>query len=217
MEQSLPIAANLLYQQASIVSDIVLHEQRTTGKIPDIPMAFQRKFYAFPPHQRPAHGRQGQLLRLLPLPDGQGNPLRHGLADRRQLQGHALSHLFQPHALPAPRAGADGKHDQTRNPARRLLHLLRAKDLRSQYSKMAVNLAMDVVVNTYLDHLPPFSTTLAWVNMNYSLLLKPFESLEYYVDKIQSAPPAHGQERPARIGKRIGRIRRRFLRPCHDA
>ena len=46
---------------------------------------------------------------------------------------------------------------------------------------------MDVVVNTYLDHLPPFSTTLEWVNTNFSLLLKPFESLEYYVDKIQTA------------------------------
>ena len=67
------------------------------------------------------------------------------------------------------------------------LHLIRAKELRENYSKQAITLAMDVVVNTYLDHLPPFSTTLEWVNTNFSLLLKPFESLEYYVDKIQTA------------------------------
>ncbi|MCI5532054.1 MAG: hypothetical protein MR395_05575, partial [Caecibacter massiliensis] len=30
-------------------------------------------------------------------------------------------------------------------------HLLRARDLRSSYSKLALNLAMDAIVNTYLD------------------------------------------------------------------
>ena len=47
MEQSLPIAANLLYQQASIVADAVLAEQRRTGSVPDVPADFQKKFYAF--------------------------------------------------------------------------------------------------------------------------------------------------------------------------
>lgn len=44
MEQSLPIAANLLYQQASIVADAVLAEQRRTGSVPDVPADFQKKF-----------------------------------------------------------------------------------------------------------------------------------------------------------------------------
>ena len=47
MEQSLPIAANLLYQQASIVADAVLAKQRRTGSVPDVPADFQKKFYAF--------------------------------------------------------------------------------------------------------------------------------------------------------------------------
>ena len=47
MEQSLPIAANLLYQQASIVADAVLAEQRRTGSVPNVPADFQEKFYAF--------------------------------------------------------------------------------------------------------------------------------------------------------------------------
>ncbi|MCH4166100.1 MAG: VWA-like domain-containing protein [Megasphaera sp.] len=67
------------------------------------------------------------------------------------------------------------------------LHLLRARDLRNDYSKLAVNLAMDTVVNTYLSPLQPDAITLAWVNTMYRLALKPFESFEYYADAIQEA------------------------------
>jgi len=67
------------------------------------------------------------------------------------------------------------------------MHLIRAKEFQGTYSTLAINIAMDIVVNTYLDHLPPYATTLEWVNLNYSLKLLPFESFEYYVEKIQSA------------------------------
>ncbi|GMA97241.1 VWA-like domain-containing protein [Pelosinus sp. IPA-1] len=67
------------------------------------------------------------------------------------------------------------------------IHLIRAKDFKAEYGTLAVNMAMDVVVNTYLDHLPPYATTLEWVNLNYSLKLLPFESFEYYAEKIQTA------------------------------
>ncbi len=67
------------------------------------------------------------------------------------------------------------------------MHLIRAKEIQRSYSTLATNIAMDIVVNTYLDHLPPYATTLEWVNLNYSLRLLPFESFEYYVDKIQTA------------------------------
>lgn len=66
------------------------------------------------------------------------------------------------------------------------LHLLRAKEFKKTYSKLALNLAMDIVVNTYLDHLPPDAATLNWVNITYSLALLPFESFEYYAEKIQT-------------------------------
>ena len=65
-------------------------------------------------------------------------------------------------------------------------HILRAKDLSSKYSTLAINMAMDIVVNKYLDNLPPYATTLEWVNVNYSLNLEPYETFEYYVDKIQT-------------------------------
>ena len=68
-----------------------------------------------------------------------------------------------------------------------LMHLIRAIKIRAEYGTLAINMAMDVVVNTYLDHLPPYATTLEWVNLNYSLKLLPFESFEYYAKKIQIA------------------------------
>ncbi|QJW47922.1 hypothetical protein HA075_20560 [bacterium BFN5] len=67
------------------------------------------------------------------------------------------------------------------------MHLSRAKELQGTYSTLAINLAMDIVVNTHLDHLPPYATTLEWVNVHYSLKLLPFEPFEYYADKIQTA------------------------------
>lgn len=67
------------------------------------------------------------------------------------------------------------------------IHLIRAKEYKTEYGTLAVNMAMDIVVNTYLDHLPPYATTLEWVNLNFSLKLLPFESFEYYAEKIQTA------------------------------
>jgi len=67
------------------------------------------------------------------------------------------------------------------------MHLLRARELKGGYSTLAINMAMNIVVNTYLDHLPPYSVTLEWVNLNYSLKLLPFKPFEYYVEEIQTA------------------------------
>ncbi|KGK88366.1 von Willebrand factor A [Desulfosporosinus sp. HMP52] len=66
-------------------------------------------------------------------------------------------------------------------------HLIRAKEFKADYSTLAINLAMNIVVNTYLDYLPPYSVTLEWVNLNYSLNLLPFKPFEYYVEEIQTA------------------------------
>lgn len=67
------------------------------------------------------------------------------------------------------------------------LHLVRAKEFKAGYSPLAINTAMNLVVNTYLDNLPPYAVTLEWVNLNYSLKLLPFEPFEYYVEKLQTA------------------------------
>ena len=66
-------------------------------------------------------------------------------------------------------------------------HLSRAKKLKGRYSTLAVNMAMNIVVNAYLDYLPPYSVTLEWVNLHYSLKLLPFKPFEYYAEAIQAA------------------------------
>ena len=45
---------------------------------------------------------------------------------------------------------------------------------------------MDIVVNQYLNNLPPYATTLERVNLKYSLNLEPYKSFEYYAEKIQT-------------------------------
>lgn len=65
------------------------------------------------------------------------------------------------------------------------LHLIRAKDIKGKFSTLSVNLAMDVVVNQYLDNLPPYAVTVQSVNQKYSLELEPYNTFEYYVTNIQ--------------------------------
>lgn len=66
-------------------------------------------------------------------------------------------------------------------------HLIRAKTLKRNYSTLAVNMAMDLVVNKFLEYLPPYATTVETVNLHYDLELKPYETFEYYVEKLQIA------------------------------
>ena len=46
-------------------------------------------------------------------------------------------------------------------------HLIRLKDFKDKYSTLALNLAMDVVVNQCLDCLCPYSITLEYINNKY--------------------------------------------------
>ena len=66
-------------------------------------------------------------------------------------------------------------------------HLNRARVLKTKYSTLAINLAMDIVVNQHLKDLPHFATTLDSINFKYSLKLKSYMTMEYYADKIQIA------------------------------
>lgn len=67
------------------------------------------------------------------------------------------------------------------------LHLVRARELKGRYSTLAVNMAMDIVVNRYLDYLPPYAVTLEWVNLIYKIKLLPYEPFEYYAKQLQTA------------------------------
>ncbi|MGL5755879.1 MAG: vWA domain-containing protein [Paraclostridium sp.] len=66
------------------------------------------------------------------------------------------------------------------------MHLIRGKELKGKYSTLAINMAMDIVVNKYLNNLPPYAVTLENVNVKYNLKLDPYETFEYYVEKLQT-------------------------------
>lgn len=66
-------------------------------------------------------------------------------------------------------------------------HLIRAKKLKQKYSNLAINMAMDIVVNQYIEDLPPYATTLERINFKYNLKLKCNMPLEYYAYKIQES------------------------------
>ena len=65
-------------------------------------------------------------------------------------------------------------------------HLIRAKELKCKYSTLALNISMDVVVNQYLDYLPPYSITLEYINNKYDMKLEPYKTFEYYLEKVQT-------------------------------
>lgn len=65
-------------------------------------------------------------------------------------------------------------------------HLIRGKVLKNKYTTLAINMAMDVVVNQYLNYLPPYAITLEYINMKYNLKLDPYKTFEYYLEKIQT-------------------------------
>ncbi len=66
-------------------------------------------------------------------------------------------------------------------------HLNRARRLKTKYSTLAINMAMDIVVNQHLDYLPPYATTIDIINRKYSLKLQPYMAMEYYAATIQGA------------------------------
>lgn len=66
------------------------------------------------------------------------------------------------------------------------LHLVRAKRLYRRYSPLAINLAMDIVVNNYITPLPPNAIDVNWLNRNFGTRVVAFKPLEYYVDEIQA-------------------------------
>ena len=66
-------------------------------------------------------------------------------------------------------------------------HYARARILKSKYSQLAINLAMDVSINQYLMYLPVWSVRLENVKLAYNVDLDEEQTMEQYADKIQKA------------------------------
>ena len=66
-------------------------------------------------------------------------------------------------------------------------HLMRVKTLSQSFNKTAVHMAMDMVVNDYLEHVDRDAVTVANVNERFRLMLKRFRTIEYYAKAIDNA------------------------------
>lgn len=86
------------------------------------------------------------------------------------------------------------------------LHVLRLKEWKKNYSKLALNLAMDVTINNYLSPLPTDAINLPLVNLRFRLSMPPYQTLDYYVEKIQGAldleAEEKGQEQDLKAGEK---------------
>lgn len=110
------------------------------------------------------------------------------------LRGSKIQFLFNPQIflqLEEREAVAMIKHE--------ILHILlkhhgREKALKNKFRKLAINLAMDISVNQYINHLPAFVERINSVNMRFDLNLKTNETLEYYTEEIHQAIMEHPKE-----------------------
>lgn len=75
-----------------------------------------------------------------------------------------------------------------------LKHHARERILKNKYRKLAINLAMDISVNQYINHLPAFVERINTVNMRFDLNLKTNETLEFYTEEIHKAILLHPKE-----------------------
>ena len=66
-------------------------------------------------------------------------------------------------------------------------HLMRVKTLSQSFNKTAVHMAMDMVVNDYLEHVDRDAVTVTNVNERFGLMLKRFRTIEYYAKAIDKA------------------------------
>ena len=66
-------------------------------------------------------------------------------------------------------------------------HLMRVKTLSQSFNKTAVHMAMDMVVNDYLEHVDRDAVTVANVHERLGLMLKRFRTIEYYAKAIDKA------------------------------
>jgi len=110
------------------------------------------------------------------------------------LKGNKIHFLFNPFSflfLSEREAVALIKHE--------ILHILlkhhgRERILKNKYRKLAINLAMDISVNQYINHLPSFVERINTVNMRFDLNLKTNETLEFYTEEIHKAILEHPKE-----------------------
>lgn len=66
-------------------------------------------------------------------------------------------------------------------------HYIRERNMKNKYSSLAINIAMDISINQYINNLPMFCRRLNDVNMEFALELKSNMPVEKYAYEIHNA------------------------------
>ena len=91
-------------------------------------------------------------------------------------------------------------------------HHTRERALKNRFSRLAINLAMDVAVNQYIKFLPGFCEKLNSVNARLDLDLKFNETLEHYAQEID-----HALEKDRKLREKFKKEHEIDLNEAHDA
>lgn len=66
-------------------------------------------------------------------------------------------------------------------------HIKRREEMRKKYSDFVVNTALDISINQYIQHLPPWSFTIENVKLSFNADFEYEKNAEYYAEELQKA------------------------------
>lgn len=93
-------------------------------------------------------------------------------------------------------------------------HIVREKKLRGKYSKLAINLALDISINGYIRNLPLWAESVSKVSLSYNVDLPEDAPFEEYARLIQNA--LDKKERNNKTGEEDGVVKEHLIEGAHD-
>lgn len=93
-------------------------------------------------------------------------------------------------------------------------HIIRERKLRNVYSKLAINLALDISINGYIRNLPLWAETVSKVELSYNIDLPDEAPIEEYARLIQIA--LDKKEKSKKTGEEDAIVKEHLIEGAHD-
>lgn len=93
-------------------------------------------------------------------------------------------------------------------------HLVRERKLRQQYSKLAINLALDISINGYIRNLPLWAESISKVKLSYNIDLPDDAPIEEFTRLIQAA--LNRKEKNEKYGEEGSIVKEHVIEEAHD-
>lgn len=93
-------------------------------------------------------------------------------------------------------------------------HITRERKLRGSYSKLAINLALDISINGYIRNLPLWAESISKVGLSYNIDLPEDAPIEEYARLIQGA--LDKKEKNKKTGEEEGIVKEHQIEGAHD-